>query len=309
MIISENKLFEYEIYLGFLISLIKIGNYNKQIDLINYVKNKHIKIYLFLFLKKYVQIKENEKKEFENLLKSNENLMIKLIVNNNYEEIFNKINEYFEILIENILNLNLNEINLFNIIEMFKFNKIFDWEEINKKNLLQNFYLKILLLGLFYEILNNNLKSIFIIINEIFLLNVNLNEKELIIFNLSLKFLFNNSKNKYEKIKEKMKEKIDFNKIEDKNIENIQKLKNIFNNFKNYEIKKFTCDNLNKFFIIKEEFFPSKNSENLFSFINNKKINGKNIKIGKNFISQSESLEIFKFSNKNFGLEKETFFP
>ena len=309
MIISENKLFEYEIYLGFLISLIKIGNYNKQIDLINYVKNKHIKIYLFLFLKKYVQIKENEKKEFENLLKSNENLMIKLIINNNYEEIFNKINEYFEILIENILNLNLNEINLFNIIEMFKFNKIFDWEEINKKNLLQNFYLKILLLGLFYEILNNNLKSIFIIINEIFLLNVNLNEKELIIFNLSLKFLFNNSKNKYEKIKEKMKEKIDFNKIEDKNIENIQKLKNIFNNFKNYEIKKFTCDNLNKFFIIKEEFFPSKNSENLFSFINNKKINGKNIKIGKNFISQSESLEIFKFSNKNFGLEKETFFP
>ena len=67
--------------------------------------------------------------------------------------------------------------------------------------------------------------------------------------------------------------------------------------------------NVNKFFIIKEEFFPSKNSENLFSFINNKKINGKNIKIGKNFISQSESLEIFKFSNKNFDLEKETFFP
>ena len=53
----------------------------------------------------------------------------------------------------------------------------------------------------------------------------------------------------------------------------------------------------------------SKNSENLFSFINNKKINGKIIKIGKNFVSQSESLEIFKFSNKNFGLEKETFFP
>jgi hypothetical protein len=205
--------------------------------------------------------------------------------------------------------LNLNEINLFNIIEMFKFNKIFDWEEINKKNLLQNFYLKILLLGLFYEILNNNLKNIFIIINEILLLNVNLNEKEQIIFNLSLKYLFNNSNYKFKKIKEKIKEKIHFNKIEDKNIENIQKLKNIFNNFKNYEIKKYTCDNLNKFYIIKEEFFPSKNSENLFSFINNKKINGKIIKIGKNFVSQSESLEIFKFSNKNFGLEKETFFP
>ena len=310
MIITNNKLFEYEIYLGFLISLIKIGNYEKQIDLINYVKNKNIKIFLFVFLKKYVQIKENEKKEFENLLNSNEiNLMMKLIINNNYEEIFNKINEYFEILVENISNFNLNEINLLNIIEMFRFNKIFDWEEINKKNLLQNFYLKILLLGLFYEILNKNLKNIFIIVNEIFLLNVNLNERESIIFNLSLKCLFNFSKNKYEKIKEKIKEKIDLKKIEDKNIENIQKIQNNFNNFKNYEIKKYTCDNLNKFYIIKEELFPSKNSENLFSFLSNKKINGKKIKIGKNFITQSESLEIFKFSNKNFGLEKETFFP
>ena len=310
MIITNNKLFEYEIYLGFLISLIKIGNYEKQIDLINYVKNKNIKIFLFVFLKKYVQIKENEKKEFENLLNSNEiNLMMKLIINNNYEEIFNKINEYFEILVENISNFNLNEINLLNIIEMFRFNKIFDWEEIYKKNLLQNIYLKILLLGLFYEILNKNLKNIFIIVNEIFLLNVNLNEKESIIFNLSLKCLFNFSKNKYEKIKEKIKEKIDLKKIEDKNIENIQKIQNNFNNFKNYEIKKYTCDNLNKFYIIKEELFPSKNSENLFSFLSNKKINGKKIKIGKNFITQSESLEIFKFSNKNFGLEKETFFP
>ena len=42
MIISENKLFEYEIYLLFLISLIKNGNYNKKIELINYDKNKNI---------------------------------------------------------------------------------------------------------------------------------------------------------------------------------------------------------------------------------------------------------------------------
>ena len=80
---------------------------------------------------------------------------------------------------------------------------------------------------------------------------------------------------------------------------NINEIKTLIKNFKNFENKKFLCDDeINKFYFIKSELFPTNSINNNLSSFSGKIIKNNYIKLKSgNFACLSEFLEISKFLN------------
>ena len=66
---------------------------------------------------------------------------------------------------------------------------------------------------------------------------------------------------------------------------------------------------MDKFYYITEENFPSNNKSIFFSEVSSKIIKGEVISLGSFSISQSQSLEVFKFINKMISFDKNSFNP
>ena len=197
MDITQNYLYEDIIYINLMKNSLKLSNYKNHISLINLCTNKKIKIFLYqLLLNNNIELENNEQKCFNELikeLKNNNNdkeINIFLNIKNNSKEfLYNIINKYFDILLEQILDENikfetLKEINeLFNVLRVYNF----DINLINNKK--DNYAKKLLLIIIFLEILNKNCFCIKLLVDKylkLFKIDEinNMNENEKIIISL-----------------------------------------------------------------------------------------------------------------------------
>ena len=89
----------------------------------------------------------------------------------------------------------------------------------------------------------------------------------------------------------------------------IKKLQSLFESVNDQTVKKYLCNNMDKFYYITEENFPSNNKSIFFSEVSSKIIKGEVISLGSFSISQSQSLEVFKFINKMISFDKNSFNP
>ena len=170
--------------------------------------------------------------------------------------------------------------------------RIFNWNDfkLSDTNSYIQIYQNYLILSLFFEMLNHNLKSISILAHELNKSGVYPNSNLLIpVIDF---YKINENKEILNKF-EKNNQVIDYSKLQ-----------NNFNNFNNQRIKKYLCDNNKKFYIIKEELFKNKITNIVKSSLTDNIITGKITKIGELNLSNSEALELFKILSKCSGLNK-----
>jgi hypothetical protein len=171
MDISQNCLYEDIIYINLMKNSIKSGKYNNHIELINICPIKKIKILLYkLMLNSNIKLEGKEEKEYNELLNiakkdyiNDKEMDIFLKLNNNYKDSLPEIvNKYYDILLENIFDENINIETLININALFNILRIYNFNiKLNpSKNTKENIHKKILLIIIFLETLNKNCISI-----------------------------------------------------------------------------------------------------------------------------------------------------
>ena len=263
MDITQNYLYEDIIIINLLKNSIKLNSYKNHISLINLIENKKIKIMLYkLLLNNNINLETQDQKEYDKLISNirnsnndNEINIFLNINNNNYKDFLSdRINKYYETLLEEIFDEKikfetLRELNeLFNILRIYNFDiKLNDYKK-------DNVHKKLLLIIIFLETLNRNsfcvklLVDKFLKFSKIDLIN-ELDENEKIIISLGNDFyksvnnesLFNINFNLHLTLRKNVNLKQihnNFDKmIKEKNIGNI----NLLN--------RFSCQQNNKFYL------------------------------------------------------------
>ena len=227
-----------------------------------------------------------------------------LILENNKKEIINIFMKESEILINNLYNNNNNEkIDEENLNKIYKLLEIIKQFEINFEEIEKNEFSRIIIIVLILECFNNNYKSLTCLIIEFLLSNKflieNIFDKKGIDFIYNyIQFEKNYNKSEYLINEDKIKFLSQFLNDSNKNF-NINEIKTLIKNFKNFENKKFLCDDeINKFYFIKSELFPTNSINNNLSSFSGKIIKNNYIKLKSgNFACLSEFLEISKFLN------------
>ena len=289
--LTNNFLYEYDVMFGLLCQELKFGNYNKQISVIENCENDNLKFLLYAFLNIFENLQDKEKNIFENL-KIKINGFSKLIINNDYTSLNNSIQKLIDNIDKDLNNNEINEKNIIEFLDLLEAMRIFNWNDfkLSDTNSYIQIYQNYLILSLFFEMLNHNLKSISILAHELNKSGVYPNSNLLIpVIDF---YKINENKEILNKF-EKNNQVIDYSKLQ-----------NNFNNFNNQRIKKYLCDNNKKFYIIKEELFKNKITNIVKSSLTDNIITGKITKIGELNLSNSEALELFKILSKCSGLNK-----
>ena len=303
MRLTNNFTYEYDIMFGLLCSQIKLKNFDKALNVISVTKDKNLKLLMYNYLSLHTKLKEKDIKEYENLKKES-NYLIKMIFEEKYDVFIKGFKDIMNQFVNDLQKEKINEIAIKEIYEYFKVTKIIQWEVINEryKDLFFDLYQSIFFTAIMLEVLNKNAKNINILFKELFRINKleHLSSNEEFIAQIAITYY------KFIKNKDigaghlKMDKKLKFD---------IKKLQSLFESVNDQTVKKYLCDNMNKFYYIKDEIFPSNNKSISFSEITSKIIKGKVITLGSFTISQSQSLEVFKFINKMISFDKNSFIP
>ena len=291
--LTNSYLYEYDVMFGLLCQELKFSNYNKQVNVIENCQNENLNALLYSFLLLFGNLQEKEKEIYNNL-KTKINGYCKIIIENDYETLNNNIQKLYENFDKDLEKNEINENNILEYLDILEAMRVINWEKFKNSNinLYNQVYQNYLILSLFFEMLNHNLKSISILCNEL--------EKNGILPNSNLLIPVK------EYYKKNNKDKEILTKFQKSSNIDLEKLQNTFNNFNNERIKKYSCENMKKFYIIKDELFKNKISNIVKSSVTGNIITGKISKIGDFNLLNSEVLELFKIisvcsaSPKNF---------
>ena len=259
MDIAHDYSYEDIIYISLLKHSIKMNNYKNHISLISICENKKIKLRLYkLLLNNDIKLEAKDQKDFEDLLKSEQNNELNLFLNlhNKFQDFLSEIIiKYYNILLTELVEEKLKLETLLEINELFNELRIYNFNVELKNNKKENIKKKILLIIIILETFNENCASVKFLINRFLkIANINninqLDENEKMIIGIGNYF--------YKSIKNESLFNVNFNlNLSLKNNINFEKIRKNFNNeiqkIQNSNdiniLKRFCCDLFNKFYL------------------------------------------------------------